>query len=362
MNENKKRKQNLKFNIQGFNQLEAIKLGLNNDDLTVLRWFIDFKNTGEMEKNYIPKVNDMGHWVNYSTLVDSLPILLKDGSNYLEEYIELEKAYYELNEKSYKELRKKFMEKHLKRVQRILSGNLSKVLKRDLTKLGEKQGTKVYLYVDEEVYRKLVSDTNMNDFLRDNGFVDNTQDKSVQNTQDKSVHSDSSTNYSSTNYSSTTQSTQNVSVVDTNKELIESKTHLLLDTKNKIDKVAKWNKDRLVKAIDIFVEQGGQYFSLLEKIYKDDKNFVPKANKEKKPLTRFHNINNTFEQYTEDELNEKIKKSQADKFDNPITDDFINKSLESEEYYNSLSPITKTIARNNILKSSEISFIPDWIK
>lgn len=165
-----------------------------------------------------------------------------------------------------------------------------------------------------------------------------------------------------TEISITTQSEQNVPVVETNKELIESKTHLLLDSKNKRDKVSKWNKDRLVKAIDIFVEQGGQYFSLLEKIYKDDKNFVPEANKEKKPLTRFHNINNTFEQYTEDELNEKIKKSQADKFDNPITDDFINKSLESEEYYNSLSPITKTIARNNILKSSEISFIPDWIK
>lgn len=166
-----------------------------------------------------------------------------------------------------------------------------------------------------------------------------------------------------TEISITTQSEQNVPVVETNKELIESKTHLLLDSKNKIDKVAKWNKDRLVKAIDIFVEQGGQYFSLLEKIYKDDKNFVPEANKDKKPLTRFHNINNTFEQYTEDELNEKIKKSQADKFENPITDsDFINKSLESEEYYNSLSPITKTIARNNILKSSEISFIPDWIK
>ena len=324
MNENKKRKQNLKFNIQGFNQLEAIKLGLNNDDLTVLRWFIDFKNTGEMEKNYIPKVNDMGHWVNYSTLVDSLPILLKDGSNYLEEYIELEKAYYELNEKSYKELRKKFMEKHLKRVQRILSGNLSKVLKRDLTKLGEKQGTKVYLYVDEEVYRKLVSDTNMNDFLRDNGFVDNTQDKSVQNTQDKSVHSDSSTNYSSTNYSSTTQSTQNVPVVNTNKELIESKTHLLLDSKNKIDKVAKWNKDRLVKAIDIFVEQSGQYFSLLEKIYKDDKNFAPKEFKVTnnqmtqseviyKP-NRAHNVNNTFLNYTPEELEKLLQESQKNKF------------------------------------------------
>ena len=323
MSNNKPRKHNLKFTLQGFNQLEAIKLGLNNDDLTVLRWFIDFKNTGEMEKNYIPSINDMGHWVNYSTLVDSLPILLKDGNKYLEEYLELEKAYYKLDEDSYKKLRKKYMEKYLKKVQRILSGNLSKVLKRDLTKLGEEKGTKVYLYVDEEAYKKLISNTNMNDFLRDNG-VQYTQDKSVQYTQDKSVQSDSSTNDSSTNDSSTTQSTQNVSVVDTNKELIESKTHLLLDSKNKRDKVSKWNKDRLVKAIDIFVEQGGQYFSLLEKIYKDDKNFAPKesevANNQitqseviYKP-NRAHNVNNTFLNYTPEELEKLLQESQKNKF------------------------------------------------
>ena len=323
MSNNKPRKHNLKFTLQGFNQLEAIKLGLNNDDLTVLRWFIDFKNTGEMEKNYIPSINDMGHWVNYSTLVDSLPILLKDGNKYLEEYLELEKAYYKLDEDSYKKLRKKYMEKYLKKVQRILSGNLSKVLKRDLTKLGEEKGTKVYLYVDEEAYKKLISNTNMNDFLRDNG-VQYTQDKSVQYTQDKSVQSDSSTNDSYTNDSSTTQSEQNVPVVETNKELIESKTHLLLDSKNKIDKVAKWNKDRLVKAIDIFVEQGGQYFSLLEKIYKDDKNFAPKEFKVTnnqmtqseviyKP-NRAHNVNNTFLNYTPEELEKLLQESQKNKF------------------------------------------------
>ena len=323
MSNNKPRKHNLKFTLQGFNQLEAIKLGLNNDDLTVLRWFIDFKNTGEMEKNYIPSINDMGHWVNYSTLVDSLPILLKDGNKYLEEYLELEKAYYKLDEDSYKKLRKKYMEKYLKKVQRILSGNLSKVLKRDLTKLGEEKGTKVYLYVDEEAYKKLISNTNMNDFLRDNG-VQYTQDKSVQYTQDKSVQSDSSTNDSSTNDSSTTQSEQNVPVVETNKELIESKTHLLLDSKNKRDKVSKWNKDRLVKAIDIFVEQGGQYFSLLEKIYKDDKNFAPKesevANNQitqseviYKP-NRAHNVNNTFLNYTPEELEKLLQESQRNKF------------------------------------------------
>ena len=127
-----------------------------------------------------------------------------------------------------------------------------------------------------------------------------------------------------TEISITTQSEQNVPVVETNKELIESKTHLLLDSKNKIDKVAKWNKDRLVKAIDIFVEQGGQYFSLLEKIYKDDKNFAPKesevANNQitqseviYKP-NRAHNVNNTFLNYTPEELEKLLQESQRNKF------------------------------------------------
>src|SRR5699024_3405599 len=41
-------------------------------------------------------------------------------------------------------------------------------------------------------------------------------------------------------------------VVETNKEIIESNTHLILDSNNKKIKVSKWNKDRLLKAIDIF--------------------------------------------------------------------------------------------------------------
>lgn len=128
----------------------------------------------------------------------------------------------------------------------------------------------------------------------------------------------------STEISITTQPTQNVSVVNTNKELIESKTHLLLDSKNKKDKVAKWNKDRLLKAIDIFVEQGGQYFSLLEKIYKDDKNFAPKeskvANNQLKQTgftykpNRAHNVNNTFMNYSPEELEKILRESQKDKF------------------------------------------------
>ena len=280
------------------------------------------------------------------------------------------------------------MEKYKKRVQRILAGNLSKVLKRDITKLGEKQGTKVYLYVDEVAYKKLISDTNMNDFLMDNGIVMTSTpdksvqpepDKSVQPEQDKSVQSDSSTNDSSTNDSSiTTQSEDKPLVVETNKELIESKTHLLLDSKNKRDKVSKWDKDRLVESIEIFIKENGEYFSFLEKIYKDDKNFAPKkANEVKQVKTRFHNISDHTKKYTPEELEKLLKENQARKQAKKleelanknnqettgpveITNELINTCRIDPAYFNSLDTDAKNAIKNYM--SEYCQFIPLHIR
>ena len=119
-----------------------------------------------------------------------------------------------------------------------------------------------------------------------------------------------------TETSFTTQSEDKPLVVDTNKELIESNTHLLLDSENKIKKVNSWNKERLLKAIEIFKQREGQYFALLEKIYKDDKNFVPKSEGSSVPkvVTRFHNITDRVKDYTPDELEKLLKENQKDKF------------------------------------------------
>lgn len=113
-----------------------------------------------------------------------------------------------------------------------------------------------------------------------------------------------------------TQSTQEVSVVNTNKELIESKTHLLIESTNKINKITSWDKNRLEKSIDIFIKKEGQYFSLLEKIYKDDKNFVPTRYKQKEYTvkTRFHNIKDRTAEYTEEELEALLFENQKIKF------------------------------------------------
>ncbi|WP_052952141.1 hypothetical protein [Paraclostridium benzoelyticum] len=112
---------------------------------------------------------------------------------------------------------------------------------------------------------------------------------------------------------------EKIEAPNTNKELIESTTHLIIDSSNKEYKIKKWKKDRLVKAIDIFKQQEGVYFSLLEKIYNDDKNFATYQSKnvaqqDKQVKTRFHNINQTFTKYSPDELEKILQESQKDKF------------------------------------------------
>lgn len=98
-----------------------------------------------------------------------------------------------------------------------------------------------------------------------------------------------------TTYISTTQSS---AVVDTNVELIENKTHLKLS--NNMKKIVNsWDKERLSKAIELFSSKDGKYFSLLEKIYKDDGNYSNSSINNIKtnysiPKTKFHNFKENF--------------------------------------------------------------------
>ena len=124
-----------------------------------------------------------------------------------------------------------------------------------------------------------------------------------------------------TNTETSFSTTQSCSVVETNKEIIESKTHLKLS--NNMKKiVSTWDKERLSTSIEIFNEKQGKYFSLLQKIYKDDGNFV-KTSKDSitetkqfipKVKTRFHNINQSFEKYTAEELEKMLLENQKNKF------------------------------------------------
>lgn len=63
----------MKFTIMGFNQREAINLNLSTDELLLLRFFVDFKESGAMTT----KENEgkTYYWVNYSYVLENLPIL-----------------------------------------------------------------------------------------------------------------------------------------------------------------------------------------------------------------------------------------------------------------------------------------------
>ena len=64
----------MKYTIEGFNQVELVKMGLNSNDAIILRWFVDFYATSKMA---IVK-NETGQefkWVKYQAVIDDLPIL-----------------------------------------------------------------------------------------------------------------------------------------------------------------------------------------------------------------------------------------------------------------------------------------------
>ena len=279
----KKRRNKIKYTVSGFNQIEAIKMGLSTDDLAVLRWFIDFKSTGAMEKTYIEEINDMGFWVDYSTLIDALPIILSNGNTYLQRFIELEQLLQDGKFKEYKEKKKKYHDTNRKKVQRILSGPLSQILKKDDMKiLGNEKGSKIYIYLDEENYSKLLLNTNMETYLAENGIniektppvgiVDNVDnidaekvvgdtsvspvgDTSVSPVGDTSVSPDSSLSHSSVIYSLSSNSYTQSRKMDSNlKYFLENKNKELY-LKNKFD-ITDTEYENILIVMDLGIEEG----------------------------------------------------------------------------------------------------------
>lgn len=63
----------MKFTILGFSQRKLIEYKISLDEALILRYFVDFKDSGSMVKEYID--NDLYYWVNYESLKKELPIL-----------------------------------------------------------------------------------------------------------------------------------------------------------------------------------------------------------------------------------------------------------------------------------------------
>lgn len=63
----------MKYTIHGFSQVQSVRFGLNCEDLLLLRWFVDFKDSGKMKSRLIN--GKTYYWVCYEKMADDLPIV-----------------------------------------------------------------------------------------------------------------------------------------------------------------------------------------------------------------------------------------------------------------------------------------------
>lgn len=63
----------MKYTYFGFSQARLVELGLDLVDTALLRWFVDFKETGKMRRIIVE--DRPFYWVSYQAVIDSNPIL-----------------------------------------------------------------------------------------------------------------------------------------------------------------------------------------------------------------------------------------------------------------------------------------------
>lgn len=63
----------MKYTIMGFSQKQAIKYNLDLTDLTILRWFVDFRGTNGMAEEIYK--NKVYYWIDYKSLLNDIPII-----------------------------------------------------------------------------------------------------------------------------------------------------------------------------------------------------------------------------------------------------------------------------------------------
>ncbi|NMB96250.1 MAG: hypothetical protein GYA02_06525 [Clostridiaceae bacterium] len=80
----------MKYTIEGFSQERLIELGLDAIDAHILRWFIDFRDTQKMKTVISNK--KVWYWVNYSGIINDLPILKIDKRAIQRRFMKLVKA------------------------------------------------------------------------------------------------------------------------------------------------------------------------------------------------------------------------------------------------------------------------------
>ena len=198
----------MRYQIFRLQQEALLELGLNVEEALLLDWLLNWKDGSNMERIVIG--DDLAYWVNYSKVIEELPILFKTPKSDSVEDIE------------------KCKKANATKVARMLKGNLSKVLTRHERKAQGK--TKIYISINRD------------------------------------------------------------------------KLDMLLNNKKApVSPQTEANKE-------------------LETFKNSNKNSIPQNNNSnnnygKKLKTRYHNINQTFKKYSDDELEKLLQESQKDKFE-----------------------------------------------
>lgn len=76
-----KRSDKMQFTIYGYSQSKLVELNLDIVDVLILRYFVNFKNSGTMLKEKFK--DEIYYWLNYKNIAEDLPILsMKKDSIY----------------------------------------------------------------------------------------------------------------------------------------------------------------------------------------------------------------------------------------------------------------------------------------
>ncbi len=125
----------MRYQIHRLQQQALVDLDLNVEEALLLDWLLNWKDGGSMERIVVG--DDLAYWVNYSKVVEELPILFNKPKSNSEEDIE------------------KAKKSNTTKVARMLKGNLSKVLTRHEKKV---QGrTKIYISFNREMLDMLLN-------------------------------------------------------------------------------------------------------------------------------------------------------------------------------------------------------------
>ena len=155
----------MRYQIHRLQQQALVDLDLNTEEALLLDWLLNWKDGGNMERIVVG--DDLAYWVNYSKVVEELPILFGKPKSNSEEDIE------------------KAKKSNTTKVARMLKGNLSKVLTRHEKKV---QGrTKIYISFNREMLDILLNNKKASSTAIDEAPNNIKSSTSINNSYNKSI-------------------------------------------------------------------------------------------------------------------------------------------------------------------------------